>query len=394
MEQKAALAGILINPSLRLLLEQIFAAKVDKWREVWDQKGGNRNVLWGYIEQGLGRRVRYREYQGWRMRGEEIKDLISPYVALDSYSPAQNPLIALPFMEETGALDKLQSEYGTDFTGALDQLIAALAAARFNGFVEPLNGLARTMLTAYADYGRFWMAFTECRVPLDEPFSISVSEKRMVDVKKSSDKGLGLAKMKMKGQVVGPISYSDAKSSQVGLRIADSNVELGKQWSLKKDDARGGPPDLPDSVAKNSELLSFYSSDEHRPPRLTLTCTLRPSGPIRWIYRLVLCTAVATLFAITLGGSLILHRFTTGHLALLLTPATFATSLLLVRESSPLSTTLTRGLRLVLVWLLAIVWLVTALLYVNKKLFITEAPVKPPKPSPTIEQVGLVKESK
>ncbi|MFI8275599.1 hypothetical protein ACIGBH_11925 [Streptomyces sp. NPDC085929] len=377
VEQQANAAGIGFSPALRLFLEQMFTAGTGKWRLMLDE---GESDPWEYLNEGLERTVGPDEYHAWKERVECIKDLVRDFVPPDECSPSENPLIALPYMHETGNLLKLRTDFGTDCTGVLDELISFISEA-------PNSEMAAAAVASYASYGRFWTAFAECAVPVDEPFTISVSERRMIDFE-NSEKGDCWSKFRMVGVVSRPISYHDAYSNQISLRVTDSNVELADEWDLREDTSNRNRPKFPEEVVRESELLYLQSSEETRPARLILKSALRPTAPIRWIYRLVLATASLTILAIVVGYSWILHRLTAGHLALLLTPSTFATSLLLVRESSPLSTALTRNLRLTLVWLLAAVWLLTATLYLGKQIFLTETPPKTPPMSCTASPSG------
>ncbi|MEY9816341.1 hypothetical protein [Streptomyces albogriseolus] len=300
-----------------------------------------------------------------------FREFISPYAPYDHYSSAQNPLLALPDMKAAG-LDVSPQGIEASLTALAYFLLEAKELAAEG---EPS---AQNFLRSYADFGRRWVALSECKVPLDEPFSIVMSEKRGIlfeenlhKLKPSGDRFNDF--FWMRKTLVRRTAFRDAETNQVNIVVTDPNVELvGVEPLTEKNDGI----DVPLQLYKTPEVFYISSSSPSRSHRLKLVCRVQPSMTVRWLHWLILLAMVATPVGIGLAWEMFTW-VTTGHLALMLTPITFAASLLLVREASPLSSELTSTFRRIITVGIGLLWVSVIALYLGQVVHTSEHSLQP-----------------
>ncbi|MGW2040302.1 hypothetical protein [Streptomyces virginiae] len=297
-------------------------------------------------------------------------------------SSAQNPLIALPYLNQlrmTQNLDVLSSEELKERLRSLQLLLASLQGQE-ESVREPLFKL-------YGEYGRHWEAFARCNVPLDRPFFVTVSTKRHIQFESPEKEGVV---RKVKGWIR-PVAwtharFNDALSSHVNIKVTDMNVELKDGKCEARNELNKPLEVFPDHIHKTRELFAIYSSKCNRDDRLWIKTTLRLGRPTGWIHLLVIATILATLSVTWVVWGLFHSRLTAQQLALLLTPSTFAASLLLVRESSHLSAKFTAPARTVIAVCLAALWAGILFLFVKGEIHVDEkqpAPTSSPQVAPS-----------
>lgn len=305
------------------------------------------------------------EEQGWRRRaavrrviddwGVSLRPVLSafrdrdPSVLVRSDNPASNPLLVLPSLKANGVIGN-----STEATAILRQIVDFLSIVQEWRDSRPeghaIHRAAVGVLSALDFIGDHWVAFVDGMVPLDEPFSMKVAEQRGMELPRKGNplKWIGAAAT-MRTRNLGPtVVLSDAATNHVSLKIADPNVEFGG--------TREVPAELEETREKD-DLILVYSKGGTRPTVKQIRCVIQPTLPLRMIHWVVATIVIATIGAL-IGG---LHRFRgeliAAHVALLLTPSTFASALLLSRESSTLSGALAKRLRVFIACLLGGLWL-------------------------------------
>ncbi|MFJ8565840.1 hypothetical protein [Streptomyces sp. NPDC093514] len=282
-----------------------------------------------------------------------------------SHSAADNPLLALPDLlkakQETATRQqnpRLPSLM--DLEPALEQLARFLEECKRLAQSSHKNApLGRKILKTYVDYGRRWVALGECEVPLDCPFIVAMSERRAVSVKK--DRALWDAWC-LRGVIPLEAVFNDALSNHVAIEMTDPIITLVEE-KIEPLRVNGAPLKgrLDVNVCK-PELCYISSSDPLRNHQIQVPCALQQSLLSRLIHWIIFGIILLTLAAVVLSYPL-LHGLTPARLAMLLAPSTFASALLLIRDSSPLSGDLTRALRRVIGVILASLWGAAVCLY-------------------------------
>ncbi|MGW2044864.1 hypothetical protein ACWCPF_06735 [Streptomyces sp. NPDC001858] len=312
----------------------------------------------------------------WERRDSPIRGLLNQLVGItfNKHNPSQNPLIALPLLKEIHDFDLDEvTEFNDIALGYLRKLKNYLGeVSRLAVHAPPETSiLAYKILLRYAQYGDFWVVMSDCRVPLGEPFTIRVQEKREVESGK-------------RNILNEPVVYKDAQVNQISCRITTENVEFNKRsFALLSEDGSRRLSSYPEELFKSEELLVLASADPKRDRRIRVRVKLRPTHLVRLLQRIVLGSILATWMTVVAYGFNWIHWLTAGNLSLLLLPTTFAGSLLLVKESSQLGATLMRRLRCWIAVLLAVLWGTVLLLYIaNRPL------VRQPQPEPSVSETA------
>ncbi|WP_405789497.1 hypothetical protein [Streptomyces sp. NBC_01367] len=368
--------------------------------EAWQQaqvEYGN-EALVKYLQEGLCSRLPSgsldtggldeRVVQGWQDSVAGIGSVVNGYTLVGNVnSAAENPLLALPLLKASGVI-----KAPSDVPPVLDGL--AKFMGRLNRLSRHENEIvassADSFYSTYSLIGQYWMVFAECRVPLDEPFAIEVSETRAVEMayKQPWLRMLG-STFRLHRRDLGPlVIFNDAEVNHVSVQVADSNVELGKgvvvndQGEQTSQNA-GLSINRLSTTQQKGEVVVAYSSIEDRGCVIHLKMTLRPAVAIRAIHWVVALIVLFTGVSFLVAWHYIPGHFSAAHVAWLLTPSTFATSLLLARESSALSGGLARNLRVLLATVLLLLWMLGFSLYLTDHLLLTDQNDSEPKTTKT-----------
>lgn len=309
----------------------------------------------------------YTYFAAWWSESRQITQVAREYVIEDHASGSENPLISLPYFfrqihrRETTKDANASKPSGTerrplrgeDITNLLEYVREAIVWAHNEG--NP-SACARRFLATYFAYGYRWMAFVKCTVPLNEPFAITVEDRRAIY--SHAERRLNRTAM-TSGGLVGRhtwhmVSLADAETNHVSVRVTDASVRLKHRngWpKVLSEKLEQEEIELNfDEMEGTSELFLLQDSTELRPDRIYIDTPLRLTGVQSWMLNL---TILITLFAFLLlvrrvatdvggvnhegapyGPS---HGLTAKDLSLILVPVAFAASFLLVRDSSTLS---------------------------------------------------------
>ncbi|MFH0521839.1 hypothetical protein ACHBTE_32255 [Streptomyces sp. M41] len=317
----------------------------------------------------------------WEAQVAGIARTVRRYAMQDIDSPAENPLLVVPMLKANGIIAGIDEVSG---------LVARLV--KFLRKVEALGEnkvAAKQFFESYALMGRYWMVLADCRVPLDEPFTVVVNETRAVELgyKQSLRRFLGSTFLLHRKDLGPLISFNDGVSNHVTVRVTDPNVELGKDVSINPEVGKLGRLTL-STAQQKGEIALGYSNEPNRPNVVHLKMTLRPAVAIRAIHWAVSLIVLFTGVSFMVAWHYEPGWFTAPHVAWLLTPSTFATSLLLARESSALSGGLAKNMRVLLAVALLLLWMLGFSLYLTEHLHLTEPdgwqPNEPaPSPAPS-----------
>ncbi|MFF4984817.1 hypothetical protein ACFY3O_32845 [Streptomyces sp. NPDC001046] len=275
-----------------------------------------------------------------------IRKYTAEYSMPDPFNAAQNPLIALPRLkEEFNDLSEI------DCIRRLEKLSQLLSCA-----VEQQDGPARraceSLLSTYTAYGYRWMAFAKCSVPVSRPFIITVTERRSVyfgsrwSSRYKNGPVVPVTKH-LSSTVWKQISFHDAETNHVSIRLSDTAVRLrGKCEPL--DETGNRVKTNADIESQTFELYLRHDSSEGRPERMWIKSHLRLNRLVSLFFCLAMTvTAIATGLLIWRGlfetkGASDTRGLTAKDMSVILLPAAFVASLLLVKESSTLSVRLRR----------------------------------------------------
>jgi len=320
-------------------------------------------------------------------------------------SCAENPLLAVPASGLTVG----------NVAGVLNNLYRFLLEANEVWKDQPA---ARHLLEAYANSGRYWVGLARCVVPIDKPFSINVSEKRVLyftrnippnetSTSRIQGKYLTSLKKKMTALTGWPLSagqlviFADAESNHLTVRVPDNGVELRdvkrrrmrRGWDVRYyssktvnqapgeagqgqaanqgqapgEAGQGQAADesdsgiYPEEIESDRELFTCYSSRLGRPRALWFRFPLRQTNSIRltlWTIFLALIAAFAALaivgWYVGLDGG---DGVVTGKdIAILLIPISLAASLLLTRGNTTLGMRVNRLWHSMTALLLVFLW--------------------------------------
>ncbi|MFD3472884.1 hypothetical protein ACFWWM_42535 [Streptomyces sp. NPDC058682] len=357
-----------VDEYLRDLLTAMFLQEVGPWEQAKLEYGNKEDPLLEYLKSGLFGTVEPpaqhpldgQTYENWKIAAN-FDFVTQPYAPLSKDNVSQNPLLALPTLRSMGKLRNVKEEVPELLTKLSRLLNEVTELAKRDGAVGEAS---KNVLKWYSQFGDLWVVMTNCLVPLNDPFSMTMVERRDIQLNEAGeDEGSSQGWFFMQKDLEQSAIFADAQSNQISVSLLDANVEIGKEYSVTME--RGGDlPDNPEDIYKTEELLLVSSAARGREKRIKLKCVLQPTRPIMLIHWIVLGVVLLTFLAVCLSPRL-LGQLTTAHLAMLLTPSTFASSLLLIRESSALSAKLTRGMRYLIAALMAGLWAAAIIFYLS-----------------------------
>jgi len=183
---------------------------------------------------------------------------------------------------------------------------------------------ATGFLSALAEYGRRWEVLVETVAPMDDPFTITMSEDRPLDHINTPT----LRTRSLRQRVV----LQDARSVHLEIRAADPDIHVANAFFRTVND-EFADSFIFEGKRLTEEIQSLYTSDEGRPYALHLVARLSPARSRRialWI--VVLATWGSALLAGAVEEPELLAK-----LGLLTLPTTFVGALVLTRDASPLA---------------------------------------------------------
>ncbi|WP_327727127.1 hypothetical protein OG250_07400 [Streptomyces sp. NBC_00487] len=376
-------AGIVIPADVKRFLEGVFRFTPASWQDLHQEKRLspqrrqelvlrylNRNPIMGWSDQPLTVDV----IHGWDELIEPIRRLVGWRMVPTIDNVAANPLLALPGASElnSGAL-RLSGR------GAVELLLEALRdfLVLACGKAERGNGDARKLLIHYADYGDHWDAIARCTIPLDEPFLIKTSERRGLHLGEPGEVASSHSKPRSwypKNSSSQLVVWGDAQSNHVNIRVTDTNVELRVKRIRALNERHDVINMLPLYYEATPEFIGFYDSGRRRYFRIWVDLPLKTSTSAT-VGRLVILGLIAS--ALMAFIIFVLHWFGVGSgkremsgadVAVILVPSAIAASLLLVRESSTLSTELNKRSSIATASALVVLWVCTLIAYAVERI--------------------------
>jgi hypothetical protein len=342
------------------LLQAIFGFATEQWKRNLQQESSPsdavlQTLLWKYLNEvgipGWAQQdVDYAMVQRWNELVDQTRSVVRKLIAKDRISAAEHPILALP--HATGIT--LNSEQAVvEHLSALNDLLVAADIAPSD------NAASKTLLNVYAIGGSHWDAITEVVVPLKEPFMIKTCEKREVGLKR------GPGWTKSSHQIV---SFNDAYSTHLNIRVADTNVEMKVQGARVLNERNNLISGSPDFQRATPELFTLNSARPNRPHYVVVSMPLKASLPARVSRFVILALTASALIAFCFflfnwlgaGGG---RDMTAGDVAVILVPSAIAASLLLVRETSTLSTEINEDWSITTGLILLILWISTLIAY-------------------------------
>ncbi|MFI8391576.1 hypothetical protein [Streptomyces sp. NPDC085540] len=383
---------VLLEKQLHRYLAAISAFEAGAWCEA-KLKYGN-DALVRYLQKGLYPTGASRD-ELWVIRNSvaDWKEQLQPVLPtfsgseelLQTSNPAENPLLVLPSLKARNALDEI-GNIPTALSNLVDFLGVTQQWTESERGGQEIQRKAERVLELYEYVGEFWIAIADCLVPLDEPFMLTVRERRAIEPGRRRHSIGGVRSwVTIKRNDLGPrVIFRDAHANHVSIGIADPNVEFGKGLEVTHGQAGSRIPVGQDATQEEKEdLILVYSSKVGRPPAPNIRCSIQPVLPIRMIHWVVAIIVFVT-FGALVWGSIHFGQLAAAHVALLLTPSTFASALLLSRESSALSGTLARQLRVTIAVLMGALWLFAICQYLAGQIYLggDPQPNRSPRPSP------------
>ncbi|MEV8196634.1 hypothetical protein AB0Q90_05145 [Streptomyces sp. NPDC079141] len=371
-DKNGPLKDLLAEKELHTYLRAICGFESGPWRKAQEGVGKNQ-ALAKYLFKGLcdpkaakeEREAFVQSLKDWQRTLLPIRTDMQLRKLSDS--PVANPLLALPILKANKELSSLDEvDKWIDALVSFYEIVRVSSGQTGN---SEIKATATTILDTYRFYGSYWTAIAECLVPLDEPFLVNVSETREVTSEKRGNFSQKVASaLAMQRDDLGQVAtFGDAYSNHVSLRVSDASVEFDpKSVRVAASEKWGNNPSAKRNLVETRhELILVYSppSTALRPHAIKIDCRLRPLLPIRMIHWVVTGIALVTFLAITSGGAYFVGELTAPHVALLLTPSTFATAVLLARESTSLSAALLKPIRVILAIVLAVLWLLAICQY-------------------------------
>lgn len=311
---------------------QVSVASPHSWKN-WLRDGGDRAVR-QYLEQQE-RHSRFTLPEGniyaqWEERVSEIAKRVHKESLPDYLSGTECPLIALPyFVNETRAHGRVAS--AKKITNLLDELSDLIKKAE--ALSSDPECAARKLLSRYAGYGYRWMAFARCTVPVREPFTITVSEKRAIHFRQASRSRKFPVCDNVSNTAWQMISFADAETNHVSIEVPDKAVRLSNRCKVFGEKDLKNETTQAEDEEKTFELYLRHDTTPHRNERIWIKTPLR----LTRLHSLMLYLTMAiTAFGLALLPLRGVSQFKTNDAALILIPVAFAASFLLIRDASTL----------------------------------------------------------
>ncbi|WP_189134921.1 hypothetical protein [Wenjunlia tyrosinilytica] len=338
----------------------------------WQKMGRKTNPGIKYVKKAIDRGVRDETvFNHCHQVAEDIGSFIEGYMLSTDHSAAEYPLLALPelfrnhpHMTERDALKLLR------------RLRLLLRQAKNRAAAD--NDAAKSLLYTYFSYGRRWEAFARCEIPLNEHFLIEVREKREVLFNSPKEERSRLAWLgtwfcdRIAPRVRQYVAFADAESNHVNIRVDDTSVQLGFWGTGARDETYSQIPstERPDAEHRTREYYSRYDSKaarrrpDSRMQRLWIECRLLPTWMRLFMgWGFIVATWSAIYLVVRLGFAGCEHLTTSDVLAILF-PVTFASSLLLVQDTTTLGRHIKRAKQSLLLFFLLALWGLVFALYV------------------------------
>ncbi|WP_406185884.1 hypothetical protein [Streptomyces sp. NBC_01006] len=360
MQLLAAEAGVPMDAAqLDPLLSAIFSFATSPWQDflVPESEAPSPDVLeiliCNYLNKGTipGWRkgpIDIEMVREWSAALSETRKLVTDRVPSNLSSVTENPLLILPYVE---IVDVSNSGRVLNLFETLNRFLVEVSKK-----AETVEA-AKKLVQLYAVSGSHWNAIAECTVPLDEPFMIKTWERRGLLTER--------ARRSAKQQLV---LFRDAQSNHVSVRVSDANVELVASKVTVLDEGRTPLGRSTDFKRATPDLLAFYDGNPGRPERILLDLPLKSShsATVSRFVILVLTASALLAFCFFLfhwagaGGK---ETMTGADIAVILIPAALAASLLLVRETSTLSTEVNKYWAMVVGVILLVLWISALIAY-------------------------------
>lgn len=324
----------------RPLLVAVCRATAGGYRALEKREGRDRALV-AYLASTLGLAAAAADLRRWQQLLEGPAAVLADRLGepADRTSTAENVLLALPRLQP---LPRSAAE--------VDALVRGWA----QGVRAAERGGAGRFLETLSAYGRRADVVVELEAPLDEAFTVKLSELRPFNLGRQ-------------GWISERFRFDEARSVHLRARVESHWIEIDRY--RVRDSLTGADlafPVLVDELATEKSIV-VNSTDAERPRFVDLELRLRINSDVRWTLWFVMALAWASAGA-AIGlpepagtGDLI------DMLGLLAVPTTFAVSLLLTREESSLAARLQRYVRTsvllatTLLWVAVITRLVTAL---------------------------------
>lgn len=270
----------------------------------------------GYLADGLGS-VGSESYGEWIALSRECSEIIDDWLDRPSpQSPTRLPALAIP--EFVGGAEA--SVAPEMVTRVLNEYLALLEHAAATVRVGTPTA-ADELLGSVADYGDNFDLIVATKVPLDEPFMLTYSERRGLDLSLYSGAGSQ------------DLVVADAVSNHVAVQTQDPSVEIRKVKALNP--RSGAVTYGAFAVRDTRQFWSCYAHGSDRDYRTELKFRVMPLRRLR-----------AVPYA--LAGFLVLIAAAMWHekvrdlsdLAIIAGPSALAASLLLAREQTTLGSRL------------------------------------------------------
>lgn len=249
-------------------------------------------------------------YDSWIRVSRSVSRSIDRRLDRDSpRSPTRLPVLAVPeYVGATGAtpssVDAVIAEY------------ALLVRSADGASVPGQPGAVDELLASIADYGDYYDLIVATKVPLDEPFIVSYSERRNLSLSFWSGAGSQ------------DLVIADAVSNHVALEVADPSVELGRRVEAVHP-GTGVVTYGAFTGRSTRQFWSMYAHGSDRDYRISLKFRVRPLSRLQGVPYVL--SVMLVLLALAMWNEQIREL---NELALIAGPAALAASLLITREQT------------------------------------------------------------
>ncbi|WP_406258765.1 hypothetical protein [Streptomyces nigra] len=322
---------------------------------------GKRDPLRIYLNDFLPFGLKGHILDEWRDVASHIKEYVLQETMEDHLSGAEYPLIALPQMaREMARLGRgdADEELCSQRLKSLYLLLHDAHARKFHTSTHEAKNRARAasdLLSTYAAFGSQWTAFARCKIPVAEPFIITVKETRSIYFQHKWNKEYRSTRKFPTAEHIGRtawtmVAFADAETNHLSIKTADTSVRLHDcvaldqkgvplEESARKDAEVNGELD---EHAKTFELYLRHDSTASRRKRIWIKCHLRLNRILSlFIYLAMTVTGVGTYLLIwraieeKVGGDQI-HGLTAKDATVILIPVAFVTAFVLAKENTTL----------------------------------------------------------